>query len=124
MARVVDESKRLAPTEHEASELRLLLEELCCDLCHFVHARDGLPPEAVAIDREAWLGVPRLFADIVVRPRGQAAYAVEVKHGYADEMLVEHLGRKYGSHGGAGPELAKVLLVVDLAQRANWSATL
>src|SRR5262245_27836200 len=79
-------------------EFRLLLEELCCDLCRFEHVtRDGLVPEAVRIDREYWLGSPGAFADIRVAPSGQPPYFVEVKYGYTNERLVRHLARKYGS---------------------------
>ena len=38
-------------TASRLGEYRLLLEELCCDLCRFEHVtRDGLAPEAVRID--------------------------------------------------------------------------
>ncbi len=101
-------------------ELRLLLEELCCDLCRFEHViRDGLGPETVRIDREFWLGAPGAFADIRVAPAGQLPYFVEVKFGYTGEMLVRHLARKYQSRAG-GAAASKVVLVIDRTGRANW----
>ena len=57
-------------TRSNLGEFRLLLEELCCDLCRFEHTlHDGLAPEAVRIDREYWLSAGA-FADIRVAPRG------------------------------------------------------
>jgi class 3 adenylate cyclase len=102
-------------------EFRLLLEELCCDLCRFEHTRhDGLAPEAVRIDREYWLAAGA-FADIRVAPRGQAPYFVEVKYGYTDEQLVRNLSRKYASAPSPNAALAsKVVLVVDRESRHDW----
>ena len=52
------------------TQLRLLLEELCCDLCRFEHARsEGVAPGAVEVDREVFMGTPGSFADIRVRDR-------------------------------------------------------
>jgi hypothetical protein len=54
-----------------ATQLRLLLEELCCDLCRFEHARsEGIAPGLVEIDREVYMGSPGAFADIRVRAPG------------------------------------------------------
>jgi class 3 adenylate cyclase len=104
-----------------ANQLRLLLEELCCDLCRFAHVRDdGLAPGAVEIDREVYMGSAGAFADIRVRPGGARPYYVEVKHGYPDPALVQHLGRKYGSGDGPAGEAAKLVLVVDTAGRGDW----
>jgi adenylate cyclase len=101
-------------------ELRLLLEELCCDLCRFEHViRDGLAPESIRIDREHWLGAPGAFADIRVAPAGQLPYFVEVKFGYASDMLVRHLSRKYKAPA-SGDSASKVVLVIDRAARSNW----
>ena len=56
-------------TATNLDEFRLLLEELCCDLCRFEHVtNDRLAPEAVRIDREYWLAAPGAFADIRVAP--------------------------------------------------------
>jgi class 3 adenylate cyclase len=103
-------------------ELRLLLEEVCCDLCRFEHViRDGHSPETVRIDREYWLGSPGAFADIRVAPSGQAPYFVEVKYGYTNDRLVRHLARKYASTAGTSAAVArKIVLVVDRALRPGW----
>ena len=104
----------------QLGELRLLLEELCCDLCRFEHVtRDQLPPESVRIDREYWLGTPGAFADIRVAPAGQLPYFVEVKFGYTSDMLVRHLSRKYKAPTGGGAG-SKVVLVVDRTAYGNW----
>jgi hypothetical protein len=63
-------------------ELRLFLEELCCELCRLRHVReDGIAAEDVTTAREVQLGAPSAFADIVVTLRGAPAYFVEVKYG-------------------------------------------
>lgn len=105
-----------------ANQLRLLLEELCCDLCRFEHARvEGAAPGAVEIDREVYMGSPGAFADIRVRPPGAPPYFVEVKHGYPDELLAHHLARKYGQGAGAALEGAtRLVVVVDAAGRGDW----
>ena len=112
----------MADTAGNLDELRLLLEELCCDLCRFEHViRDGLAPEAVRIDREYWLGTPGAFADIRVAPAGQPPYFVEVKYGYTNEMLVRHLARKYASAATTDAAAAKkIVLVIDRGSRAGW----
>src|SRR5947209_8030627 len=84
------------PDESHFSQLRLLMEELCCDLCRFEHVTtDGLLPENIRIEREYYLGLPGAFGDIVVMRPGQAPYAVEVKYGYPSDIVVRHLRRKY-----------------------------
>jgi adenylate cyclase len=109
-------------TRSPLGEYRLLLEELCCDLCRFEHVtRDGLAPEAIRIDREYWLGSPGAFADIRVAPAGQSPYFVEVKYGYSRDRLVRHLGRKYAALTSQNAVAArKVVLVVDRQSRADW----
>jgi hypothetical protein len=112
-------SAKMAQSNSHLGELRLLLEELCCDLCRFEHVtRDGLAPEAVRIDREYWLGAPGAFADIRVAPASRPPYFVEVKFGYPADMLVRHLARKYSAHASRGPTASKVVLVVVLLEGA------
>jgi class 3 adenylate cyclase len=97
---------------NDQTSLRLLLEEVCCDLCRFEHVhRYGCKPEDVRIDREYPLG--DAFADIRVEAPGRAAYFVEVKFGYSREQLRRHLRRKYApdANGGVGP--TRVILVVS-----------
>jgi hypothetical protein len=96
------------------SQLRLLLEELCCDLCRFEHvAEHGLDPEAVRIDREYWLGTPGAFADIRVVPDAQPPYVVEVKYGYSRDILLRHLRRKYGQPACGSEGVSKIVLLID-----------
>jgi class 3 adenylate cyclase len=105
---------------HEAVQLRLMLEELCCDLCRFTDG-SGNGSGDVAIDREYWLGRPGAFADIRVRRAGQAPYYVEVKYGYEDQVLVSHMRRKYGA---PDIEPARLVLVLDVEPRTDWPRTL
>jgi len=109
-------------TKNNLGEFRLLLEELCCDLCRFEHVTtDGLAPEAIRIDREYWLGVPGAFADIRVAPDGQPPYFVEVKYGYPNDRLIRHLERKYAVLATANAAAAsKVVLVIDREPRLDW----
>jgi class 3 adenylate cyclase len=98
--------------ENDLSQLRLLLEEVCCDLCRFEHVhKDGCKPEDVRIDREFALGTG--FADIRVEAPGQAAYFVEVKFGYSNELLRRHLRRKYGPGSTIADTGARVILVIS-----------
>ena len=110
------------PDSH-LGELRLLLEELCCDFCRFEHVtRDGLAPQAIRIDREYWLGVPGAFADIRVAPSGQRPYFVEVKFGYPSDLLLRHLRRKYKEQTGETGNASKVVLVLDRSGRTGWES--
>jgi class 3 adenylate cyclase len=111
----------VAQSNSHLGELRLLLEELCCDLCRFEHVtRDGLAPEAIRIDREYWLGAPGAFADIRVAPANRQPYFVEVKFGYTADVLVRHIARKYKGHASMKPSASKVVLVIDRANHTNW----
>ena len=59
-------------------EMRLFLEELCCELCRFRHAADnGIDPDEVNIAREVRLAPLGAFADIVVTLPAAPAYFVE-----------------------------------------------
>lgn len=96
------------------SEMRLLLEELCCDLCRFEHVTgEGLAPESIQIDREFWLGRPDAFADIRVVPGARPPYLVEVKYGYSRATLLAHLRLKYGQPAPGLAGISQIILLVD-----------
>src|SRR5580698_10391402 len=60
--------RRRAARESHLRQVRLFLEEICCDLCRFQHVKqDGVAPESVSVNREAYLGEPGAFADIRVK---------------------------------------------------------
>ena len=102
-------------------ELRLFLEEICCDLCRFLHvARDGARPEDVCINQEVYLGTPGSFADIQVKAPGARPYFVEIKHGYTPDKVIRHLGRKYGTRTPATDGASKLILVIDSGCCENW----
>ncbi len=108
-------------SESYLSQLRLLLEELCCDLCRFESVtQHGLAPECIQIDREFYLGIPGAFADIRVAAPGRPAYFVEVKYGYPPHLLVQHLRRKYGADTAAVANASKVVLLIDAEKRPGW----
>jgi class 3 adenylate cyclase len=110
----------MAQADTNLGELRLLLEELCCDLCRFEHVlRDQIAPESIRIDREYWLGAPGAFADIRVAPAGRVPYFVEVKFGYTSDLLLRHLARKYKAPAGANAA-SKLVLVIDRTAHPDW----
>ncbi len=104
------------------TQLRLMLEELCCELCRFEHAEPGqLGVQDSRIEREFFLGKPGVFADIRVVPQSAAPYWMEVKFGYPTDMLLRHLQRKYGELPPDIADAKKVILVIDTADRPDWS---
>jgi adenylate cyclase len=107
--------------ENYSRQLRLMLEELCCDFCRFEHVNEGIAPECVQIDREYYLGIPDTFADIRVQAVGRAPYFVEVKHGYPGTTLLRSLRRKYASDSKAVHDASKVVLVIDAEKRPDWN---
>lgn len=110
-------------TEGYYCQLRLLLEELCCDLCRLEHvAKGACSPEDIQVDREFYLDASGAFADIHVAPPGAPAYFIEVKNGYCNDVLVRHLRRKYGPETPGAAAGSKLILVIDSAKRPNWEA--
>lgn len=108
-------------SEVHLQELRLFLEEICCNLCRFRHVEeDGVAPETVRISQTAYLGMPGLFADIRVKLPDRPPYFVEVKYGCPPEQIVAHLGRKYGLRAAPQGGPSKVILVVDSHRHADW----
>jgi class 3 adenylate cyclase len=107
--------------DYEASEMQLLLEEVCCDLSRFEHlTRDGLRPEQVEIRREHYLGPPQRFADIRVAPVGQPHYFIEIKTGSSDEAVVSSLLRKYAQPTAEIAQANRLVVVIDRERRPNW----
>jgi class 3 adenylate cyclase len=103
-------------------ELRLFIEEVCCNLCRFFHVRDDrVAPESVRIDTEFGLGLPTAYADIRVDAPGKAPYFIEVDYGYSADRIVSSLSRKYGPQSPAARSGAKVILVVDTQNHPHWS---
>jgi class 3 adenylate cyclase len=108
--------------DYSAVELRLLLEEVCADLCRFEHTiAKGIRPDAINIDREASLGPPGAFADIRIQPHGQPARFVEVNFGYTNEALLKSLKRKYHVPTAVTKSASGVVLVVDEARRTDYA---
>jgi class 3 adenylate cyclase len=102
-------------------ELRLFLEEICCDLSRFQHvAQDGVQPEDIRINQEVHLGIAGAFADIQVTVPGNAPYFVEIKYGYPPDKIIRHIGRKYGTATPANQDASKLVLVVDSESYENW----
>jgi class 3 adenylate cyclase len=88
--------------ENDRAELRLFLEEVCCELCRLRHvANDGLSPEDIHISREVRLAPRGAFADIVVTLPGKPAYFVDVKYGLSIDETVRKIRAKYAINQGA-----------------------
>lgn len=112
-----------ALTDAYLAEMRLFLEDICCDLCLFHDALDQNGPlETVRIDREYHLGPRSTFADLRIAPAAAPPYFLEVKVGYADAVLVRHVLRKYGADAQVADDAAKLVLVVDRQPRKDWPA--
>jgi len=106
----------------QLTEVRLLLEELCCELCRFEHSLDeGNCPQAVRFDREYYLGKPGAYADIRVVPGASPPYIIEVKFGYSLNILLRHLKRKYSELTPALEGISKLVLVINSEDRPDWS---
>lgn len=104
------------------TQVRLLLEELCCELCRFEHSSEqDTSSRGVQIDREYYLGKPGAYADIKVSPVVSAPYIVEVKFGYPVDKLLRHLKRKYAERTPALEGISKLVLVIDSENRPDWS---
>lgn len=113
------------PDTHSAVELRLLLEEVCADLCRFEHTiAIGRRPGAINIDREASVGHPGCFADIVIQPHGQPARFMEVNFGYTNEALLKSLQRKFHVPTAVTRTANGVILVVDEAGRPDFATVI
>ena len=65
--------------DSEAFELRLYLEDLCCDLCRFEHVAEGVPPQHIRIRQDVDLGISGAFADASICFPGERPYFLEVK---------------------------------------------
>jgi adenylate cyclase len=103
-------------------ELRLFLENVCCDALRFAHvALDGVAPEDVHIRQEVALR-PGAFADLVVAARGRSPYYVEVDYGYSRARLLESLSRKYGRGTTDPVGASRLVLVIDTERRSDWPA--
>jgi class 3 adenylate cyclase len=105
---------------HFLRQLRLFLEELCCEIARFqVVGHHGLGAEQVTVAREVDLGEPGAFADVVVRAPGRPPFFVEVKYGYAADRMVEHFVRKYRAPSSSVPGADRVIVVLDRAGRPD-----
>jgi class 3 adenylate cyclase len=104
----------MAVNESYLANLRLFLEDLCCDQCLFKHIveRDKGAP-ICTIDREFYLGAPRKFADIRIKPVDKPDYFIEVKFGYSRTRLLDTMRRKYSLDTPQIRAASAVLLVTN-----------
>lgn len=83
--------------EPRFKQLRLLVEEACCDLCSFEQAQKvNVPLEQVRVDREVRLAAGDQFADIRIQTDGQPTVFIEVKIGYTLTLILNLVTQKYG----------------------------
>ncbi len=103
-------------------ELRLMVEELVCNVCRFAHvSKDQVRPQDVCIRQEVRLALKNAFADIHVTVPGAGSYFVEVKLGYSRELLLESLRRKYSNPAPQLEGAYKLVLIYD-PQPGDWPA--
>ncbi len=95
----------------EAAELRLFMEDLCCDVCRFRHIEDGVDPEQICIRQDVDLRLSDCFADIQITVPGQPPYFVEVKIGADADDVLERVARKYGQLTHISENAGKVIVV-------------
>lgn len=113
--------QRNAEHTHFLRQLRLFLEEMCCEICRFqVVGHHDTGAEEVEVSREVDLGVPGAFADVVVRSPNRPPFFVEVKHGYASDRMVDHFIRKYSRPSPTVPDADRVIVVVDRLGRSDF----
>jgi class 3 adenylate cyclase len=93
-------------------ELRLYLEDLCCDLCRFEHLAEGIPPEEIRIRQEVDLGIPGAFADACISLPGGRKYFVEVALGNDRDEIADRVARYYGLKTCVSEKAQKVRIVV------------
>jgi len=93
--------------------LRLYLEDLCCDLCHFEHLSEGIPSQDIRIRREVDLGIPGTFADVSISLPEAKAYFVEIKWAYERQEIVDRIAHKYGSTAPLPEKAQKVRVVAS-----------
>jgi len=113
--------QKSAEHAHFLRQLRLFLEEICCEICRFQFVgHHDLDAEGVQIFREVDLGVPGAFADVLVRSPGRPPFFLEVKYGYASDRMVEHFLRKYHHVSPAVPDADRIVVALDRADRPDW----
>ena len=95
----------------EAIELRLFMEDLCCDVCRFDHLENGIAPEHIHIRQDVDLGLSDSFADIHITVPGLPSYFVEVKLDQDADDIVDRMIRKYGKLTPVSEHAGKVILV-------------
>jgi len=101
-------------------ELRLFLEEICCNLLRLRYAREhAVDPKDVRIKQECALGVPSAFADIRIDVKGGPVHFVEVNYGYTPAQAVASLTRKY-QRGPSLDGVSKIVVVSDAKLAASW----
>jgi class 3 adenylate cyclase len=107
--------------ERYLRELRLFLEEICCDLVRFRHAaEDNVAPEEVKIIRESYLGSANGFADIRVQVKADDPYFIEIHYGCTPNHILASLTRKYCPGAHLGGRAMKVITVIDTVAHASW----
>src|SRR4051794_38264166 len=113
--------KDLTDEQGYSPQLRLLLEELCCEICRFAYRdQPGVTPDGVRVEREYFLGKPKTYADVLVAPQSSETFIIEVKFGYSSETLQKHLRRKYADITPSLADVKRIVLVVDTIGRSDW----
>lgn len=119
--RPLEPASMTPPSGVSPAELRLFLEEICCELVRADHVEhEGAVPESIETIREVRLDAPGSFADIRVVPGAGAPYFVEVKWGYDAAGTIDRLARKYATNPDR--RCQRLVVVTDHADDETWPA--
>jgi adenylate cyclase len=101
-------------------ELRLFVEEICCNLLRLRYASEkGIEPQDVRIRQECSLGIPDGFADIRIDIAGTPPQYLEIDYGYSPEQSLASLTRKYGP-AVALEDGSKLVVIIDAKLAESW----
>ncbi len=101
-------------SESHLANLRLFLEDVACDNSLFKHVvQSNKSASLCQIDREYYLGAPRVFADVRIAPSDEPEYFIEVKFGYTNARLLDTVRRKYSIDTPQIRAASKLLIVTD-----------
>lgn len=104
-------TKSSSLTSSDQFQIRLLLEELLCDVARFQHWEKGHTEESLRIRQEVRLNRTG-FADVLVEGPVDS-YFIEVDFGYTQERIRESIRRKYSDLGSAFESVSRLVVVID-----------
>jgi adenylate cyclase len=98
-------------SEADLFQLRLLLEELVCDVARFSHWVCGEEQSPVRIRQEVRLDADS-FADVLVE-LPTSSHVIEVNCGYSEDRTRDSIARKYSRPRAVLENVSKLVLILD-----------